>query len=200
PDEGRALDQVIEETLGKAGLSLDREAATLLKASLGTDRAATRGELEKLSLYAAGTGTVTAEDVAAVVTDAAPSSLDEWLDAMCLSQAEKALAALDRALESGIQPVAIGLAFQRHIMTLHRLAIDIADGKSARGVVDGTRPPIFFRRKAAFTGALERLSETRLRALIKDARTLDLDLRRSPETATARLTLMTLRISRLTRR
>src|SRR5262249_24898362 len=52
PEEGRALEATIRDTLKQAGVSVEPDALSWLAGHLGADRAATRAELEKLALYA----------------------------------------------------------------------------------------------------------------------------------------------------
>ena len=53
-DDGRSIDAVIDDAMQKAGVSLGLEARQALKRNLGGDRLASRSEIEKLLLYAAG--------------------------------------------------------------------------------------------------------------------------------------------------
>ncbi|TIX45439.1 MAG: DNA polymerase III subunit delta, partial [Mesorhizobium sp.] len=53
-DEARDIDTVIDDELRKAGMSMTLEARQALRRNLGGDRLASRGEIEKLVLYAHG--------------------------------------------------------------------------------------------------------------------------------------------------
>lgn len=55
PEEGRALEETIRQSLAEARVAVDPDAMGWLSGHLGADRAATRAELEKLALYV-GTG------------------------------------------------------------------------------------------------------------------------------------------------
>jgi DNA polymerase III subunit delta len=74
-DEGVALAQLINSVLGEANLSIRTSARTLLIASLGGDRAASRGEVDKLAMYCKGKGQVDEADIEAIISDVA--SLDQ---------------------------------------------------------------------------------------------------------------------------
>ena len=52
PEEGRALEETIRETLRANGAGIEPDALSWLSQQLGADRASTRAELEKLALYA----------------------------------------------------------------------------------------------------------------------------------------------------
>ena len=51
PEEGRALEETIRETLRANGAGIEPDALSWLSQQLGADRASTRAELEKLALY-----------------------------------------------------------------------------------------------------------------------------------------------------
>ncbi len=68
-DEGAALLGLIQTVLGDAGLSINAGARQLLLASLGGDRAASRGEIEKLAMYCRGQKEVQEADIEAIISD-----------------------------------------------------------------------------------------------------------------------------------
>ena len=51
PEEGRALEDTIRDTLRAGGAGIEPDALSWLSQQLGADRASTRAELEKLALY-----------------------------------------------------------------------------------------------------------------------------------------------------
>lgn len=175
-DDARALDHVIDAEMQRAGLSIDLEARRILKASLGADRAASRGELEKLALYCAGRNSVTAEDVLALIGDVSTMGADEVVDHLLAGRLDALDAMFTRLSSSGAHPFVMLSAAMRQFQLLQRLRAGMdRDGKSAANVVAGARPPVFFARKqiveaalarfdaAAIAGALERLQGAILR-------------------------------------
>ncbi len=70
-----------------AGLAIADDARAALKELIGGDRMASRSEIAKLCLYAAGTGEITVDDVRAVVGDASAFAVDEAVDAAALGDA-----------------------------------------------------------------------------------------------------------------
>jgi len=80
-DSARDIQQIIRETLQKEGLRIAPDAMAALAELLGADRAASRGELEKLALYCMGREQVTLEDVRAVCGDVSGHAMGDMLDA-----------------------------------------------------------------------------------------------------------------------
>ncbi len=81
PDEVHDLETLIRDTLKSHGLGIAPEARDLLLARVGADRALSRGEVEKLALYASGKGEIDLADVEAIVGDASELAIDRILSA-----------------------------------------------------------------------------------------------------------------------
>ena len=84
PDDRRSIGALIDAEARQAGLTVAPDVRDYLVAFLGSDRMTTRGEIAKLLLYAEGRNEITAADVEAIVSDAAPSALDDAVDAAFL--------------------------------------------------------------------------------------------------------------------
>ena len=155
-DERAALETVIDAEMREAGLTIEREARDLLLSLLGGDRMASRGEVQKLALYAHGSGTVTADDVAAIVGDASAGAVDGLVDAVATGRAAEAEGLLVQLTEAGTSPDAIAMALQRHFQTLHRARAAMDEGgRGAEAVVGAMRPPVNFKRKPNVVRALQ---------------------------------------------
>ena len=81
-DDGRAIDRLIDTELANSKLTISLEARALLKNSLGGDRLASKGEIEKLVLYSLGQTRIELADVEAAIGDVSISTMDELVDAM----------------------------------------------------------------------------------------------------------------------
>jgi DNA polymerase-3 subunit delta len=154
-DDARSLGTVIRETLGQAGLDATPDAMAYLADHLGSDRMLTRMELEKLTTYAFGKGEVTLEDAEAVVGDGAASTLDD----IVFATADGDMAGLDRfyqrAIDEGVNTIAIVRAVQRHFQRLHRAAGDVSAGLAPDQAIKKLRPPVFFKRAGQFRAELQ---------------------------------------------
>lgn len=149
PDEAHDLETVIRETLKARGLSIAPDARELLLARVGADRALSRGEVEKLALYAAGQSQVEAADVEAIVGDASEMAIDRVLTATASGNAARAVAELARAVAAGESPQGIIAATQRYFQRLHRIRTEIDTGRSFEDAIRQIRPPIHFKQKGA---------------------------------------------------
>ena len=103
-DEARDIEGLIGETLKAHGLAITSDAREMLVARMGADRAMSRGEIEKLALYATGKAEVDAADVEAIVGDASELAIDRTLNAAASGDAGRAVTEFARAVAAGESP------------------------------------------------------------------------------------------------
>jgi DNA polymerase-3 subunit delta len=149
PDEAHDLEGLIRETLKAHGLTITSDAREMLVARMGADRVMSRGEIEKLALYAAGKTEVDAADIEAIVGDASELAIDRTLNATVSGDATRAVAEFSRAVASGESPQTIIAALQRYLQRLHRIRSDLDEGASFEDVIRQQRPPVHFKQKDA---------------------------------------------------
>jgi DNA polymerase-3 subunit delta len=155
PEEGRALGDTIRAALGESDVAIDADALAWLSDHLGADRVSTRTEAEKLALYAGPGGRVDLAASMACVGDLAGLSLDDALFAATAGDVARADRALELALAEGATPVGVLRAGLMHLHRVHRVRLAVDEGLNVADAVKGARPPVFFRRVAAFSRAVE---------------------------------------------
>ncbi len=168
-DDARGLIGIINETLGRYGLTATPDALSFLSANLGGNRLVTRGELEKLALYAGATEpdtgakvAVSLEDAMACVGDSAAMSLDFVAYAMASGNARTLDRALERALMEGTSPVGVLRAAGRHLQRLHLALGMVEKGMPANKAVDALKPQVIFKFKDEFLAQVRRWTGDRL--------------------------------------
>lgn len=186
PDEGRSIDALIDSELEKAGMTIAMDARSMLRASLGGDRMASRGELEKLLLYAQGRSQVTADDVSAAIGDVAALSSDKVIDAVLgadLAVFERIFA---RVTSAGGQLQTMLSAAMRQFQPLHaaRAAME-SEGKGAQAAMAAMRPPVFFSRQKLVESALSRWDLDALTRILSRLQNVVLESRKRPDLAEA---------------
>jgi DNA polymerase-3 subunit delta len=186
PDEARDLERLIDEAMEASGARLTMEARALLKRNLGGDRMGTRGELEKLMLYAQGQPTIELEDVAALTGDVAARSVDDVVDAALGGQLGEFDLMFQRHVQGGGHPFLLLSATMRQLYALQLMRAVLDEGhRGAAEVIASARPPVFFARKKAVEAALRRLKAPVInRGLDRLAGAL-LESRRRPDLAEA---------------
>jgi DNA polymerase III subunit delta len=164
PLEGRGLASFVRFAAEEAGVTIEPAALELLLESLGGDRLAGRGELEKLFLYVGETKHVTVEDIGAIVGDTTAARTDAIIDAALLGDNEVLEAELDRLRAEGGSSAALGTLALRHLIQLQSLRATVDAGASVSDAVSRARPPVFFRRRASVEAELSRWSADSLMA------------------------------------
>jgi len=129
PDEARSLGLLLEAEAKAAGLAIAPDARGALLALLGADRQTTRTELQKLMLYARGRGRIEVEDIEAIVSDAAPSVLDELINLTLLGDLTAVAAAAVRYFSEGGGGDALLVRLVSRLTLLHRLRVEMDQGK-----------------------------------------------------------------------
>ena len=97
----RTAEMLVKKAVSDAGQQIEPAASRLLAERAGTDIARLRGDIERLLLYAAGTGKIGLQDVREVVSS--ETAQDDWAvtNAIGRGDAGEALRHLALALESG---------------------------------------------------------------------------------------------------
>jgi DNA polymerase III subunit delta len=180
-DSERDRARLIDEEMRAAGLKLSPDARAMLIPLLGGDRAASRSEIAKLTLYAAGGGEVGVDDVTAVVSDASGLAIDDIVDAAFAGRPAELEVQLAKARTAGSPPGSIFFAAQRQVAQLHkwRTAIETGSGFS----LDAVQPPLHFRRKAQIEAALKLWNAARLATTMAELADAVLQSRRNPNLA-----------------
>jgi DNA polymerase-3 subunit delta len=154
-DEGETLNRFIGGELRELKLSIAPEALEFLVGNLGSDRALTRRELEKLACYMGDVGNrIELADVIACIGDSAALTLDDLVFAVADGDAAAAERALDRGFQEGIGPVAVLRAAARHFLRLH----SVAGAGDREAAFSRLRPPVFYKLVDRFKRQARRLT------------------------------------------
>lgn len=162
-DSERDLARLVDDEIRRANTSISQEAKAILLPLLGGDRQATRNELAKLLLYARGKSMIEAEDVLAVVADAASLALDGLVDAAFAGNGKEADTQYGKARAAGSPPGTILAAALRQVAQLHLLALAVGEGTPVSSAVERSQFAMNFRRRKSIETALRLWTPDRLR-------------------------------------
>lgn len=185
-DEARDLDSVIDDELRKAGMSMTLDARQALRRNLGGDRLASRGEVEKLMLYAHGRKEIGIEDISALSGDVSGASFDAAVDAMLDGKVGDFDAAFNRHCQSGGHPFLVLSSAMRQLQAIQAMRGQMeSGGRNAASVVAGARPPVFFSRRKLVEKTLERWNVEALGRALGRLQTAVLQTRKRPDLSEA---------------
>lgn len=151
PDTDETLSNLMREAFNQAAIRTDQDVIPTLREILGNDREVTRREIEKLTLFAAQSKSLTREDVLLLCADNGALAIDAILDATGGGHAERLEQALNRAVAAAIGPQQLLAMLTNHFANLRRWRTEVDAGKTPRAVLEGLKPRPHFSR----TGALE---------------------------------------------
>jgi DNA polymerase-3 subunit delta len=150
-DEARDVHEFIRKAFAAAGITAAHGVTDYLASQLGNDRGVTRQEIEKLITYAGEEKKLTLEDAQALVDYNRDTGFDELANAI----ADHNLQALDKTLalliSEGTQPVAYIRTLLRYFNRLYYIKSLMSTGQSADAVIQGLRPPVFFKQVPTLT-------------------------------------------------
>ena len=185
-DNDAALNQLIQTEIIDQGIRLDRETQALLRSRLGSDRRASRNELQKLCLFARPKGEVTEADIRALVGDTSAFVVDDIADAAASGQVAKLEESLNQADVTDTAADRVVLATLRHFQLLHRSRVQMeAKRQSPAQIFRALRPPMHFSRERPFTDALSMWQGDGLLRAIERLEKASLDCRQNQELARA---------------
>jgi len=161
-DGAQDLEVLIREMIKAAGATISHDARHALVERLGADRALSRGEVEKLLLYAGPGAEIGVQDVEAVVGDVSELALERVTFAAASGETRRAVTECGRAVSSGESPQTIILATLRHFQRLHRVRAAIERGSSLDDALRQMRPPLHFKQKDAFAAQIRMWTTARL--------------------------------------
>jgi DNA polymerase-3 subunit delta len=180
-DQGRSLDALIDPVLGEHGLSIERDARTLLLSRLGADRQLSRREIEKLALYALGSAKIERHHVDAIVGDASAREIDDVVDGVFSG----ALGRLDHAftrLSASGEDSGVMLGFvMRHAQALLLARQGIDAGRSSVADASASMRGVPFTRRKDVETALNRWSSEQLGRAIVSLQATVATVRRNPQ-------------------
>lgn len=144
-DSGADLESVIRESLAHQQMTASPDIVSWLASHLGSDRALTRSEINKLALYVGKPGPIRLEEAQICVGDSADLSLDDMVLAAAEGDHATAQRTLSRLSSEGVSPITCLRGLSRHFSRLHLAASHIAQGRSVDQALASLRPPPFFK-------------------------------------------------------
>lgn len=178
-DGPREIASLIRETLQAQRIAIGDETVEYLVGNLGSDRAVSRQEIEKLVLYAGAGGRIELADAVASVGDSSALELEDVIYDSLDGRTATIDGALTRLFLEGQAPVSIVRAVMRHAQRLHFCAAQVAGGQPLDLAVRSLRPPIFFKYTDRFRRQAEQWPQERCERLLKRLTQAELDLKRT---------------------
>ena len=126
-------------------ITVHRDALDIIVARLGSDRASSRSEMEKLALMAGPGGNLAADDVRFALGDSALLAIDDIADALASGGVTRLQTALGKAWSEEANAVMILRGCQNYFRQIGLAATAIANGQNSMTAIKSLRPPPHFK-------------------------------------------------------
>lgn len=202
-DNAAALSSLIDATFGETGQRLSLDARRYIQDHIGGDRRASRGELEKLVLYAHGEDEITLEMAKQSIGDASAVSFDAVVDSVITGRLADFDEAMQSFLAAGSNPQPLLAAAIRQFQQLDLLRAEMdKSGRPASAVIGAAKPPVFFARRKTVETALSRWTAVGIRHALRRLQDCVLESRMNAALTTpvARTALLAITIQSARRR
>jgi DNA polymerase III subunit delta len=184
PDDKRSIAGLIDAEAQRVGVTIASDVRDDLVSLLGADRMTTRNEIAKLFLYAQGAAAVTHADVEAIVSDAAPSPLDDVVDHAFGGDNRGIEQTAGRYFGDGGEPGALIRAIVSRSILLHRLRLTMDEGRSFEAALQTQYVRLSPARRGVLERQASRWSALRLGGLLRALRPVAANVRRDTHIAT----------------
>jgi len=145
PDEARDIGVVLGEVLAQDSITITEDARAAVIMRLGSDRGATRREIEKLALLAGPGGSLSFEDVSIALGDSGTLAISDIAMAAADGKIDMLEHAIDKAWSEQQASVTVLRGSQTYFRQLLQAARAMRNGGSAQQAVKSLRPPVHFR-------------------------------------------------------
>lgn len=170
PAEARDAEAIVSAFAAEVGLKPARGVGRMLFDACGGDRGILRSELTKLALFIdaspASPRPLEHADIAAIGADIGDADLSDLVDAVASGRPDLADQQITRLTEANIPGITQLRSVARRFWLLLDLRAAVDAGASPQTLVDGARPPIFWREKPAVTAQITRWRIPAIRAAL----------------------------------
>jgi DNA polymerase-3 subunit delta len=144
-DSDADIASLLRSSLKDAGIAVSADALRYLTDHLGSNRLVSRGEIDKLILYAGAGARIELEDAIASVGDNAQLSVQDVIMACASGEAQQLQRKLAQAFRDGETSVGMIRQALRHFQRLQLVSIKRSNGMSAKDAVGSLQPRPFFK-------------------------------------------------------
>ena len=168
-DNERDISNMLNSRLSEDSIRIDNDARTWVLSHLGSDRANSRSEIEKLSLYAGKNGHIDLDMASRLIGDNQALDLSEMVYAAFEGNHNGIEHHFNQLMAENISPIAILRTISNHIMKLQLiLATAKQDNKSPTAIISELRPPVFWKLKPRMEQHLRIWNQGKLSRILQE--------------------------------
>ena len=144
-DGAADIGAILRDTMARDQITIGEDAAALVVSRLGSDRALSRREIEKLALMAGPGGHLTYEDVSLALGDSASLAINDIASAAAEGRVNALENAVSKAWSEQQASVMVLRGCQGYFKQMLAAARAVSNGSQPGQAVKSLRPPLHFR-------------------------------------------------------
>lgn len=165
-DESQSIIELAQDILKRYHIQISRDALILLSTRLGSDRAISRQEIEKLALFAGSNGKLTEKDIDNALGDSGALVQDLITIAILNGDVKQFKQFYSRSQQYGQPPISL----LRQILLLFKnmlsARLTIETGQTTATALSSFKPPLHFKIKPVVTTQLAKWTSAQLNEII----------------------------------
>ena len=159
-DEDKDIGQLARTIFALDNITIDQDAIQLLVSRLGSDRLASRSEIDKLAIMAGPNGRLTGDDIDEALGDSSSQAIDLFMKSILTGNVSQLTKLLEKARQEDIAPIAILRQLAFGMRQVFEAAALVERGESATIAVGRLRPPVHFKSKPLITASAGRVPKS----------------------------------------
>ena len=165
-DDNRSLGDLVAEIFKREDIQISRDALSLLLSRLGSDRAISRQEIEKLALFAGPGGKLTEEDINNALGDSGAVMQDLITIAILNGNVQGFEQLYSRSQQDGLPPVSLLRQTLSLFKNMLSARLTLESGQTITVALSSFRPPLHFKIKPVVTLQLSKWTSQQLTEMI----------------------------------
>ena len=142
---------LVREIMTRDKITIADDAIRLITSRLGSNRMASRMEIEKLALFAGQGGSLSLDDVALSLGDSATLTITDIASAAASGNSTMLKQALAKAWHEDMSAIMVLRGCQGYFRQVEMAALAMANGAAATAAIRTLRPPVHFKLQAKMT-------------------------------------------------
>ena len=191
-DDDRSLKELAQEIFKRDHIQISRDTLILLASRLGSDRAVSRQEIEKLALFAGFNGKLTEHDIHNVIGDSGALAQDQITIAILNGNVQQFRQLYFRSQQDGQPPITL----LRQILSLFKnimsAKLKMEKGQTSSTALSSFKPPLNFKIKPVVAAQLSKWNSVQLNEVINRLITAEIQMKTTAAINPSTLTGQTL--------
>ena len=165
-DDNRSLSELAQQVFKRENIQISRDTLSLLVSQLGSDRAVSRQEIEKLALFAGSNGKLTEEDIHNALGDSGSVVGDQLTIAILNGNVKQFKQIYSRSQQDGQPPISLLRQISSLFKNMLSARLTMETGQTSTAAISSLKPPIHFKIKPLVTAQLSKWTSEQLTEMI----------------------------------